>query len=104
MFRTSRIVLALVCLGALQYSAGAEVFRCTVAAHEPFLDQANRFMLAGLRYQPVEATQAGYHGDAHTPLDTELDDSSPATIAAERALLVAGKQCFAATKANSPED
>jgi uncharacterized protein (DUF885 family) len=104
MFRTSRIVLALVCLGAFQYSAGAEVFRCTVAAHEPFLDQANRFILAGLRYQPVEATQAGYHGGANNPLDSQLDDASPATIAAERALAISGKECFAHAKPNTPEE
>src|SRR5580704_146334 len=97
MFRTSRILLTLACLAAFQCSAGAEVFRCAVDAHEPFLDQANRFILAGLRYQPVEATQAGYHGDASHPLDNQLDDSSPATIAAEHALLLSGKQCFAAT-------
>jgi uncharacterized protein (DUF885 family) len=104
MSRASRTLFALICLGSFQYSAAAADFRCTVAAHEPFLEQANRFILAGLRYQPVEATQAGYHGDANASLDTELDDSSPATIAAERALLVSGKQCFAAANATAPED
>jgi uncharacterized protein (DUF885 family) len=94
---------ALVCLAAFQYSAAAAGFRCTVATHEPFLDQANRFILAGLSYQPVEATQAGYHGERNR-LDTELDDASPATIAAQRALLVEGKQCFARVRASSPED
>ena len=53
-------------------------FPCTVSANEPLLDQAERFILAELRLQPVEATQAGYHGDAQTPLDTRLDDLSPA--------------------------
>jgi uncharacterized protein (DUF885 family) len=67
------------------------------------LEQANRFILAGLRYQPVEATQAGYHGDGNV-LDTELDDASPTTIAAQRALLIAGKICFSAAKATTPED
>ena len=104
MSRASRTAFALICLGSFQYSAAAAGFRCTIGAHEPFLEQANRFILAGLRYQPVEATQAGYHGDANASLDTELDDSSPATIAAERALLVSGKQCFAAAKATTPED
>jgi uncharacterized protein (DUF885 family) len=98
-----RRFFALVCLAAFQYSAAAAGFRCTVAAHEPFLDQANRFILAGLSYQPVEATQAGYHGERNR-LDTELDDASPATIAAQRALLVEGKQCFARVRASSPED
>ena len=100
MFRT---VLALICLGALPYSAAAETFRCTIA-NESFLDQANRFILSGLRYQPVEATQAGYHGDASHPLDNQLDDSSPETIAAEHALWLSGKLCFAGAKANTPED
>src|ERR1700728_4111959 len=101
MFRTSRIVLLSVCLSAFQCSAAAEVFRCTVAPHEPFLDQANRFILAGLRYQPVEATQAGYHGGPGNPLDTQLDDASRATIAAERALAISGKVCFANAKADT---
>src|SRR5271156_3507661 len=100
MFRT---VFALICLGALPYSAAAETFRCSIAS-ESFLDQANRFILAGLRYQPVEATQAGYHGDASHPLDNQLDDSSPETIAAEHALWLSGKLCFAAAKVNTPED
>jgi hypothetical protein len=82
----------------------AEIFRCTASPHEPFLDQANRFVLASLRYQPVEATQAGYHGDANAPLDTQLDDSSPATIAAERGLFLSGRLCFAAAKASTPEE
>ncbi len=102
-----RSVLALFVLGSFQYSAGAavtETFHCNAAAHEPLLDQAYRFILTTLRYQPVEATQAGYHGDPSAPLDNQLDDSSPATIAAERALFIAGKQCFAAAKAATPED
>src|ERR1700722_3653040 len=99
MFRT---VFALICLGALPYSAAAETFRCTLA-HESFLDQANRFLLAGLRFQPVEATQAGYHGDAND-LDSELDDQSLATIAAERALLLKGSLCFANARVTAPEE
>jgi len=104
MFRLFRTVFALVCLATFQYSAAAASFRCTTAPNEPLLEQANRFVLAMLRYQPVEATQAGYHGEAGASLDTELDDSSPATIAAERALFISGKQCFAAARANSPEE
>ncbi len=52
-------------------------FPCSLSANEPLLDQAQRFLLAELRLQPVEATQAGYHGDAQTPLDTRLDDLGP---------------------------
>ena len=102
-----RSVFALLFLASFQYSAAAatpETFHCNAAAHEPFLDQANRFILTTLRYQPVEATQAGYHGDPSAPLDNQLDDSSPATIAAERALFIAGKLCFAAAKAGTPEE
>ncbi len=101
MFRPFCVLLTLL---VLPYSAIAESFPCTVGTHEPFLDQANRFILAGLRYQPVEATQAGYHGDANAPLDTELDDSSPATIAAERALFISGRLCFAAAQPTTPEE
>jgi uncharacterized protein (DUF885 family) len=100
-----RASFALICFAVLPYSAlGAvhETFHCNAA--EPFLDQANRFLLITLRYQPVEATQVGYHGDASAPLDNELDDSSPATIAAERALYLAGKLCFASVKASDPEE
>ncbi len=104
MFRT---IFVLTCLSALPYTAMAAVpapFQCTVAAHEPFLDQANRFILAGLQFSPVEATQVGYHGDAKHPLDNELDDTSEAKLAAERALFIAGKKCFANTKVTSPDD
>ena len=109
MFSNCRVVLASLLLAALASPAAlaappAEEFHCNVSAHEPLLDQANRFILAGLRLSPVEATQAGYHGDAQSPLDSELDGYGAAEIAAQRALLVTGKQCFAASKATSPED
>lgn len=105
MFRP--VFFAAAFLAGLPHGGAAPVstpFRCAVAPHEPLAEQANRFLLAGLRYQPVEATQAGYHGDADSPLDAQLDDSSPATIAAERALLVAGQQCFAGSTTTNPED
>ena len=79
-------------------------FSCSASTTESFPDQANRFLLATLTYSPVEATQAAYRGDAAHPLDSQLDDSSPATIAATRALYVAGRDCFAAAKASTPED
>lgn len=109
MFSNFRIGLAVILPVLFTSSAvfaapAAEGFRCKVSADEPLLDQANRFILAGLRQSPVEATQAGYHGDAQAPLDSQLDDYGPEAIAAQRALLVAGKQCFAAAKASSPED
>src|SRR5271170_4567381 len=108
MLTAPRIALAALLLAATEHSVVAsplpESFRCALSADEPFLDQADRFILATLRFQPVEATQAGYHGDAQTPLDTQLDDASPATIAAMRGLYLAGKACFASAKTTSPED
>jgi Bacterial protein of unknown function (DUF885) len=107
MFRPSWTLVLISFLVASRCSVAApmpDTFRCNIAAHEPFLEQANRFVLAGLRLLPVEATQAGYHGDAGSPLDTQLDSSSAATIATERALFTAGKKCFAAVKTNDPED
>jgi hypothetical protein len=68
------------------------------------LAQANRFLLAEFLYQPVGATQTGYHGDAQHPLDSELDDFSEESIAGQRALLASGKACFDAAKAASPEE
>jgi Bacterial protein of unknown function (DUF885) len=104
MSRASRTIIALICLAAFRHAGAAVDFRCVVRPDEPFLAQANRFLLAGLRYQPVEATQAGYHGDANAPLDRELDDASPAAIAAQRALLLTGQRCFATIKVLNPED
>jgi uncharacterized protein (DUF885 family) len=102
MQRVLRIVLPLLCLPGFQTAAAAP-FACTVSANEPFLDQANRFLLAGLRFQPVEATQAGYHGDGND-LDSELDDQSLETIAAQRALLLKGRLCFAYARVTAPEE
>jgi uncharacterized protein (DUF885 family) len=96
--------LFFVTVGSFALAAPTGDFPCTLSTKESLLDQAQRFLLAGLTFQPVEATQIGYHGDANAPLDTQLDDSSPAAIAAQRALLVAGKACFAAAKAETPEE
>jgi uncharacterized protein (DUF885 family) len=95
---------AFLCFSTCCAAATPLSFQCNGTAGESFLDKANRFLLASLRYSPVEATQAGYHGDTSAPLDDELDDQSDATIAAERALLLSGKLCFAAAHAQSPED
>ena len=106
MFRHFGIFLPLL-LSMLQSANAApprDAFRCDAAGHASFSDQANRFLLASLLYSPVEATQAGYHGDARSPLDNELDDASPATIAAERALLVRGRLCFASVNVRDPEE
>ena len=102
--RSIAVALPLLAISASATYAAPSVFPCMVSPNEPLLEQANRFLLAGFRYSPVEATQAGYHGDAQSPLDSELDDSGPASIAAQRALLEAGKQCFASAKATSPEE
>jgi uncharacterized protein (DUF885 family) len=79
-------------------------FPCALSAQETLLERAQRFLLARLKLQPVEATEAGYHGDANSSLDTQLDDMSPATIAAQRKLNLAGKACFASVSAATPED
>ena len=101
---TALILGSIAGLNAAPAQTAAVSFRCNVVAGEAFPDKANRFLLAGLKYQPVEATQAGYHGDAKAPLDAVLDDSSAASIAAQRDLLRNGETCFAHTKAASPED
>jgi len=72
-------------LAASSASAASAHFECNQKTAESFSDKANRFLLANLRFTPVEATQAGYHGDASSPLDNELDDQSVDTIAAQRA-------------------
>jgi uncharacterized protein (DUF885 family) len=91
-------------LAASSASAASAHFECNQKTAESFSDKANRFLLANLRFTPVEATQAGYHGDASSPLDNELDDQSVDTIAAQRALLLSGKLCFNTTQAQTPED
>ncbi|AXC11661.1 Lipoprotein, putative [Acidisarcina polymorpha] len=96
--------LTLVTHSCFAAGSNSDAFSCSLSANETFLEQADRFMLATLRYVPVEATQAGYHGDAKAPLDTLLDDQSPETIAAQRTLFLTGKSCFAAVKTSSPED
>jgi uncharacterized protein (DUF885 family) len=107
MLTRQQIALALLFSAILSAPAFAttptEGFPCTLSAQESLLDREQRFLLAGLEFQPVEASQAGYHGNANA-LDTQLDDASPATIAAQRALLLAGKACFATAKAPTPED
>jgi uncharacterized protein (DUF885 family) len=103
----ARMLRVFLCCILLQASAGAAVqqaFQCQTSPKEPFLDTANRFVLEGLRFSPVEATQAGYHGDANAPLDDQLDDSSPATIAAERAFFLSAKLCFASVNAGNSEE
>ncbi len=98
------IAFAVVLLSVVSASAAPVHFECNLKTPESFSEKANRFLLANLRYQPVEATQAGYHGDASSPLDNELDDQSTETIAAQRVLLLSGKLCFAAARPQSPED
>ncbi len=84
--------------------AATASFSCAVSAKETATEGAYRFLLETLKFSPVEATQAGYHGDAQSPLDTQLDDSSPESLAAQRALLLRGRECFAGVKAGTPEE
>ena len=85
-------------------AVNAPTFTCAGLPGESIADKGSRFLLATLTFAPVEATQAGYHGDAAHPLDSQLDDMSEATLAAERALLKAGEGCFAERRAGTPED
>jgi uncharacterized protein (DUF885 family) len=86
------------------HAAPQTAFVCKATAHEALLDQAHRYLLASLAYSPVQATQIGYHGDKLHPLDNELDDFSPETLATQRALLVSAQQCFASVKTTTPDD
>ena len=100
-------VAPLFCLIAVRSALAApqpDSFRCNVGTAESFSEKADRFLLATLLYAPVEATQAGYHGNPSAPLDNQLDDASPATLAAEHALLLRGKVCFAAVHVSDPEE
>jgi uncharacterized protein (DUF885 family) len=99
-------VLAACCACASICSAATSpiTFQCNVTAGESFAEKANRFLLTALKYQPVEATQAGYHGDAAAPLDNEMDDESLAAIAEQRALQLRGRLCFASVRPQTPED
>lgn len=56
---------------------------------------AKRFLLAQLAMSPAEAGEAGLHSYQGRNLDRELDDVSPAALAAQHNLLLAGRQCFA---------
>ena len=69
-----------------------------------FLDTAEHFALASLALNPVEAGQTGYHVHEGTSLDTQLDDLSPASIAAQEKLFRDAKQCFARFTSLSGED
>jgi uncharacterized protein (DUF885 family) len=102
--------LILLSLAALAGTAHAfavpadSAFACKASAHASVLDLGERFLLAQLQFSPVEATQAGYHGDAAHPLDALLDDNSEATRTAGHALLLTAKQCLASTQAATPDD
>ena len=84
--------------------AATSSFQCALSEKEPVAERANRFLLETLKFSPVEATQAGYHGDASAPLDAQLDHSDPLTIVAERALWMKGKECFAGVKSGTQEE
>jgi uncharacterized protein (DUF885 family) len=99
------IGLALLTVGSQAYAVPTSAaFPCKASPQESLLDQANRFLLSSLQFAPVEATQAGYHGNAAHPVDSQLDDSSPESLAAQRELLIAAQQCFAAAKAATPDE
>ena len=84
-------------------SAQTITFQCG-AKDEPFLDKANRLVLAQLALTPVEANQIGLHEYEGKSLDDQLDDFSPAALAQAGALLKAGRSCFDSYKNLAPED
>ncbi|MGE5322321.1 MAG: DUF885 family protein, partial [Actinomycetota bacterium] len=84
-------------------SAQTITFQCG-AKNEPFLDKANRLVLAQLALTPVEANQIGLHEYEGKSLDDQLDDFSPAALGQARALLKAGRSCFDTYKNLAPED
>ncbi|HST77653.1 MAG TPA: hypothetical protein VLN58_04105, partial [Verrucomicrobiae bacterium] len=84
-------------------SSPTVTFECG-AKSEAFLDKANRLVLAELALQPVEANQIGLHEYQGKSLDDQLDDYSPAGVAAARELLTAGRACFNSYKNLPAED
>jgi uncharacterized protein (DUF885 family) len=96
-------LLCLLLLMTASLPAQTVTFKCG-AKSEPFLDKANRLLLAQLALAPVEANQVGLHEYQGRSLDDQLDDQSPAAIAAGRALLKAGQACFAGSRNLPPED
>lgn len=93
------------CLLLLTASLSAQTitFQCG-AKSEPFLDKANRLVLAQLALTPVEANQIGLHEYEGKSLDDQLDDFSPAALGQARALLNAGRSCFDSYKNLATED
>ena len=93
------------CLLLLTASLSAQTitFQCG-AKGEPFLEKANRLVMAELALQPVEAGQQGLHVYQGKSLDEQLDDFSPAALQEQRALLTAARTCFENYKKLSPED
>ncbi|HEY0760143.1 MAG TPA: DUF885 domain-containing protein [Acidisarcina sp.] len=80
-------------------------FSCGTLTPANFLDTAERFELTQLAFNPVEATQAGYHAHDGKSLDTLLDDGSAETIRAEHQLFEEGQRCFASSAGKlGPED
>lgn len=94
------LALAFIC--AMQCRAAGTVL--PACEKTDFLADAQRFELAELALSPVSATQAGYHEHNGKSLDTELDDSSADSRAANRALLMSAKKCFAFYKGLPAED
>jgi uncharacterized protein (DUF885 family) len=74
-------------------------FQCALAGQpsEPFVAQAQRFMLTTLALSPVAASQAGYHEHEGVLLDSLLDDFSEPTLTHQREVLLRAQRCFAQT-------
>ena len=74
------------------------------AASSSFLQLEDEFMKESLALSPVSASQAGYHRHKGRELDPELDDFSPASIAAQRKFYAAWQQRLASVHDLAPED
>jgi uncharacterized protein (DUF885 family) len=98
---TFRCVVVAMMAGALMAPAQSTIAHNSAAELCPANDRsplpvvAKRFLLAQLALSPVEAGEAGLHSYEGRNLDREMDDFSPAALAAQHKLLLVGQQCFA---------
>ena len=84
--------------GLMAQASGSAVHAaelCPAKDRSPLPVLAKRFLLAQLALTPVEASASGLHSYEGRNLDREMDDFSPASLAAQHTLLVEAQQCFA---------
>ena len=78
-------VLGAVCLALVCGSCGTT--KPDAQKMSDFNQLTGDFVYANLALSPISATQSGYHNHNGIPLDEELDDFSPAGVAAQRMVL-----------------